>query len=326
MAVDDTQLLAALCPYCDGSHKLKKWFLIGSVFGPMEVADIKLLTQQIAAASVSKATKVWLWILQIPYSRVPPLILAMAPLGSKTTAAELAAMERDILQLLLQAADSFCIITLGSDGTVTKHNARRELLTLTSAVDIHYCIPHPEGNGQFITIMVHKVYGQALAIIQDLKYCQKMFRNNLFSGATLLLLGRYPIFYELIHVMALNFEDSPLYRRNVEKLDRQDDRAAARLFSADALKHAIEHTDNLGLVAYLFVFGEMVDAYQSRTIPHSERIKMVLRARFFKDLWKAFLRNAGYPERCYFISRDADDITDILINGLLSIIYIHWDC
>ncbi|TFY80575.1 hypothetical protein EWM64_g3442 [Hericium alpestre] len=280
--------------------------------------------RQVAEGKYDK-NPVFMGLTEIPYSHVPPLILAMAPLGSKTTAAELAAMERDILRLLLQAADSFCIITLGSDGAVTERNARRELLTLTSAVDIHYRILHPEGNGHFITVTVHKVYGQALAIIQDSKHCQKTFRNNLFSGATLLLLGRYPIYYELVRAMALNFEDSPLYRRDVEKLDRQDDRAAARLFSADALEHAIEHTDNLGLIAYLFVFGEMVDAYQSRTIPHSERVKMVLRARFFKDLWKAFLRDAGYPERRYFISRDADDITDILINGLLALIYIHRD-
>lgn len=60
-------------------------------------------------------------------------------------------------------------------------------------------------------------------------------------------------------------EDStPLFKRDVEKLDRQDDNAAARLFSANVLKFlANKHPDHAGKIVYLFIFGELVDAYQN---------------------------------------------------------------
>ena len=68
-------------------------------------------------------------------------------------------------------------------------------------------------------------------------------------------------------------EDSPLYIRDVEKLDRQDDNAAARFFSAATLQHLVQkESQDLGLIVYLFIFGELTDACQNRFIPHSERI------------------------------------------------------
>ncbi|KJA28106.1 hypothetical protein HYPSUDRAFT_93316, partial [Hypholoma sublateritium FD-334 SS-4] len=114
--------------------------------------------------------------------------------------------------------------------------------------------------------------------------------------------------------------------RDVKKLDRQDDRAAARLFSASTLEFIIQHNStNLGLIAYLFVFGEMVDAYQNRKMSHLERIKLLLRAKFFKEIWKSFLKEAGYSTCRHFISKEADDIMDIVIDGYLGLVYIHRD-
>jgi hypothetical protein len=121
--------------------------------------------------------------------------------------------------------------------------------------------------------------------------------------------------------------DSPLYWRDVDRLDRQDDRAAARLFSGSFLRYAISHhgDNNTGLSIYLFVVGELVDAYENRHIPHIERVRMVLCMCFFKALWKTFLRASGYQENRYFISADADDIIDILIDGFLALVFIHRD-
>ena len=52
---------------------------------------------------------------------------------------------------------------------------------------------------------------------------------------------------------------------------------------------------------------------------------MVLRMRFFKSIWKSFLRASGYQETRYFISADADDIIDTLIDGFLALVFIHRD-
>ena len=121
--------------------------------------------------------------------------------------------------------------------------------------------------------------------------------------------------------------DSPLYWCDVDRLDRQDDCAAARLFSAPFLRYCISQhgNTNLGLPIYLFIFGELVDAYENHHISHVERVKMVPHMQFFKAMWKSFLQQSGYPENRYFISVAADNIIDILIEGLIGLIFIHRD-
>ena len=170
------------------------------------------------------------------------------------------------------------------------------------------------------------MYGRYIAAIQDPKHGRKTCRNNLFSGARLLVLGNHTTQYKEIHQMASE-KDTPLYWRDVDRLDRQDDRAAARLFSASFLDYCITNhgNTNVALPIYLFIFGELIDAYENRQIPHVDRIKMVLRVYFFKSIWKSFLRRAGYPETRYFISAAADDIIDILIHGLIGLIFIYCD-
>ncbi|KAJ7218623.1 hypothetical protein GGX14DRAFT_560971 [Mycena pura] len=120
--------------------------------------------------------------------------------------------------------------------------------------------------------------------------------------------------------------NSPMYPRDWKKRDRMDDRAAARLSSADTLQQAAEDpTKNLGLAVYLFVFGDLIDAYQSRTISHHERAKIAIRTRLFLHTWRMFLRKASYTENRHFISKEAADIFEILVNGILGLIVIHRD-
>lgn len=162
-------------------------------------------------------------------------------------------------------------------------------------------------------------------MIQDSKHALKTFRNNLFSGARLLALGNFTAIYN--HIREIATEDgTPLYKRDVEKLDRQDDNAAARLFSADVLQFLTDnHPDYAGEIVYLFIFGELVNAYQNRSITHAERLKLVLRARYFLDAWETFLDNTEYKHSQYFLSREAIDIARIVIEGYISLVLIHRD-
>lgn len=117
-----------------------------------------------------------------------------------------------------------------------------------------------------------------------------------------------------------------MYHRDVEKLDRQDDNAATRLFSGATLEWLnSKHSEHLGLVIYLFVFGELIDAYQNRRISIIARVQMVLRAFFFMELWESFLDKAGYSKSRHFLSHEACDITRILIHGLLKLVFIYRD-
>jgi len=72
------------------------------------------------------------------------------------------------------------------------------------------------------------------SLLHDSKHALKTLRNNLFSGARLLVPGNYTIIYATIRDPFAN--DSPLYRRDVEKLDRQE-----RLFSTSTLSFLASH-------------------------------------------------------------------------------------
>ncbi|KAG7096508.1 hypothetical protein E1B28_003937 [Marasmius oreades] len=324
-AVDDTKLLPGYRPYYD-PHK-KQWFIVGGAGAIFEVNNVDALNKQLAAIKEAKATKVRLWALQILLPHIPPCIVAVTPIGNSNSATELAQMEMQILDHLVGNLH-LTIISLGSDGTVTEREARRELVKSGYATLHHHCFPHPDSSDspQTIKIPIYTIHGQKMVPNQDSKHARKTMRNNAFSGARCLVLGGHVICYQHVREIVHDTLRSPLYVRDVEKMDRQDDRAAARLFSASTLDYVIEHmSDYLGLASYVFVFGDMVDAYQSRTISHFERAKVILRARFFKDLWKKFLQEAGYPANRYYLSRDCDDILDTVIESLLGLQIIHRD-
>ncbi|KAJ7241409.1 hypothetical protein C8J57DRAFT_1085028, partial [Mycena rebaudengoi] len=123
--------------------------------------------------------------------------------------------------------------------------------------------------------------------IQDAKHGRKTFRNNASSGAKGMVLANFLVYFEQMYTMSMK-ANSPMYGQDWKRRDRMDYRAAARLFSADTLEQAAEDLEhNMGLIVYLFVFGDLIDTYQSRTISDHERAKMVIRARIFLQTWLA---------------------------------------
>jgi hypothetical protein len=109
-------------------------------------------------------------------------------------------------------------------------------------------------------------------------------------------------------------------------LDRQDDAAATRLGSADVLQWLADHYPQLlGPIVYLFIFYELIDAYQNRVMKHVERAQLALQALFFMEMWEDFLEKAGYAKSKHFLLHEACDITRFLIHGLLQLIIIYCD-
>jgi len=215
------------------------------------------------------------------------------------------------------------IVSYACDGTEVEHSVQRLFLDLTSKREVK--IHNPRQGSKPIVVEFGFYRSQAICMVQDSKHALKTMRNNLFSGACFLIFGNFLAMY--IHILEMAFEDgSPLYHRDVIKLDRQDDNAATQLFSAQTLEFlANHHPDYIGIIVYLFVFGELVDAYQNRHITHSERIKLVLRARYFLDSWETYLSMCGYQKDHYFISREASDILRIIIEGFIALVIIHRD-
>ena len=218
------------------------------------------------------------------------------------------------------------IVSYASDGAAVERAVQDLFVSKANAV-LSIKVPDPEQQEYTLRIPLFGPSRSPVVMVQDSKHALKTLRNNLFSGARLLVLGNHTAMYSQVRDIAFSdHPESPLYRRDVEKMDRQDDNAATRLFSAATLNFLTErHPDRVGLAVYLFVMGEAVDAYQSRTIGHLERVKMVLRCRYFLRLWKRFLQAAGYNEAKYYISKEADDILNKLIDGLLALVYVYRD-
>jgi hypothetical protein len=94
----------------------------------------------------------------------------------------------------------------------------------------------------------------------------------------------------------------------------------------DTLKYlADHHPEYLEEIIYLFVFGELIDAYQGRSMCHADRLQLVLHARYFLDSWASFLDIAGYNKSVYLLSREAVNIARIIIEGYIALLYIHRD-
>ena len=160
--------------------------------------------------------------------------------------------------------------------------------------------------------------------IQDSKHGAKTARNQLFTGARILALGNFPMFFQML-LDVVNHASSPLFRRDVERVDKQDDRAAARLLSSETLKFILtHHSDRAGLLCYLFVLGELIDAWQHRALTPVERAKMALRARFFLMCWRSHItQHPDHDVSVNFISRESFDIFMTMCDSLLKLIVVH---
>lgn len=194
-----------------------------------------------------------------------------------------------------------------------------------------YTFKHPLEQRDPIKVKLQLFDGLPLIQQQDTKHLRKTCRNNIFSGARSLVIGNYYAAYHQIYEIAFSEKSAkgtapPIKRRDVVKLDRQDDNAAARLFSAAVLEWEAERANpRHGLIHLLFVLGELVDSCQSHTVTHEERIQMAWRVLFFIEHWKEFLMSAGYSLGQYYISHQCASIIKTVVNAVLSLILTYRD-
>lgn len=342
LSCDDTKLFPAFRPYWDASEEAH--YVVGCAGSPVRIVNIEDFTSQLQRGLLEKATKVSvpsnikllyqlissqirLWCVQVPLPNVAPAIVAARAIPDKVPAEELVRYQLEILCGLID--QKINVVSSASDGSATERSMQRKL-TLNAGGTWEYRIRHPKptdpGKPDIITsIPIFK--GQPVVMVQDAKHAAKTARNNAYTGAKLLTLGNYIAMYSQIRRAAFA-HDGPLYRKDVEKVDRQDDNAACRLLSAATLRWFVANPkgeDVRGLIVYLFLMGELVDAYQSRTLPHVERVKMVLRLHFFLERWEAFLGRAGYGKSTHFVSHQFRDILRYLIFGLIQLVIVYRD-
>jgi hypothetical protein len=217
------------------------------------------------------------------------------------------------------------VASYAADGS-TVERAVQELLKqqATRTEEIHFEHPADDGTKHEDVVITLYFFGEhPIAILQDPKHLLKTFRNNVFSGAQVPILPNHPILFSDIRNMALS-DDSPIFHRDVIKVDRQDDNAATRLFSGASLEWLSKrHPEQRGLFTFLFICGELIDAYQSRSLSIHERTQMVLRARYFFELWEKFIDVGGYSKQKHYVSPQCAKIVKILIDGFLQLVAIY---
>ncbi|KAI0309338.1 hypothetical protein OF83DRAFT_1179744 [Amylostereum chailletii] len=327
ISYDDTKLHASLRTYWDESAQTH--FLVGHKGEPIAIASTEVLQDLLRDKNGPKpVTKLRLWSLQMAMPKVPPIIVAMKAIPGNLSTEVLYDLSLNILKGLINRG--LKVISYSSDGTETERKIQHYLVE-RSSFKYQFCIPNPspsDGEGSDIIIIIATIDGQVFVVMQDSKHLPKTVRNNNFTGAKFFALGNSYASYSEVRNLAFGTDGvPPLYHRDVEKLDRQDDNVATRLFSSASLEYLSQHfPEKRGQIIYLFVFGELADSYQNRSINHLDRLKMALRVRYFIDIWSKFLDKAKYePKSKYFISREATDIVRMAVDGLIGLIIIHRD-
>ncbi|KAK1226504.1 Methionine--tRNA ligase, mitochondrial [Marasmius sp. AFHP31] len=320
ISCDDTKLTPALRPYYNKAED--QYYLVGAVGKPLVLASPDDFRRVVTQGLAEKATKLRLFCMQIALPGVPSIILAAKAIPSSLNAATLTEYSWEILSGLLEKGIKVC--SYACDGAATERSVQRNLRTKASTTRV-VRIPHPGREEEPIEIRVHFYGKDPIAFIQDPKHALKTVRNNLYSGSKCLTFPHDVAMYSQVRDMY--HKGCPIRYRDWHRYDKQDDSAATRLTSSATLKWLVENesTSHLALIIYLFVFGELVDAYENRSINIRTRVRMVLRAYFFLETWIQFLRSVNYPLRKHCLSHEAIDIINTLVHGFLESVIIYRD-
>jgi hypothetical protein len=265
----------------------------------------------------------------IPLLKIPPRLIATMPLRSKVSRPELRVWHDAVEERL--EAHGLHITSYTVDGVSIERGLTHDLHNEAIASGrVHkWTYRHPVTGGPPIVLNAPLLKnGKPRIVSTDGKHLKKNARGSATSGARVLVLGQYIVHYGMLATLAES-ANSPLLRSDIIGVDKQDDRACARLLSSAVIRQISLLDDlrsELGLTIFLWNAGEAVDAQQSRTIPHLERIKMLWRARFFFDSWRQYvLDHPHYSVNTHFITRELYDIISIFINAMLTMILIHRD-
>ncbi|KAH7876772.1 uncharacterized protein C8R40DRAFT_1236404 [Lentinula edodes] len=197
LCCDDAKLFASLRLYWDSGKK--KHFLIGGSDGAVEVSDPDSVEQVIRDAKIQKATKIRIWCLMLQAPKSGPIVLYAMPLGTSLTAEKLEPYSQRLIRGLINS--KIQVVSYACDGTEIERKIQALLVTNGDS-RIEYAIAPPKSSGDVLKCVVPIFDSQPVAMIQDSKHALKTFRNNLYSGARLLVLGNHSLFYAQIHKLA----------------------------------------------------------------------------------------------------------------------------
>ncbi|KZV87329.1 hypothetical protein EXIGLDRAFT_620792 [Exidia glandulosa HHB12029] len=305
----------------DWSDEKQSWILLGGVGDPIPFRTPEELRETITKNAPEQASKVRVWNVQIPLPGIPPRPVCVVPVGSSTNGEMLLEMHHNVYAATRTAGAR--VLTYSCDGTAVELTTQ-ELWANSASSTKTYTFRHPVHGQPDIVISIPVHDGFPVLNMQDNKHFWKDCRMAVHSGARFLVLGAYTITYSQLRILA-DAENSPLQIRDVERTDKMDDYAAARMFSAATLEFVVVHFPRWrGLIVYLFVVGDLVDAYQCRGMNNSDRLVIAFRSMFFFQFWRGFIDKAGYSSS-YCLAPETMKIGLVVCNSLAGLILGHRD-
>lgn len=202
-------------------------------------------------ASGGAASQILAIMIGVPLDSISPKVIGLYPTNGKEKGLDVKAILDEVRKYV--HSKGFRVLSYALDGGGAEKGAQR--LTLSEQTSEYLEVTAPEFNVSFRTPMLD---GVPLIMVQDVEHARKTFRNNLTSGARLMLLGKSLICYEYLLRM-LGYEGSGIVQSDLMWQDKQDDGAALRLFNAQALASLIEDRKIKegmeGLFTLLSIFG-----------------------------------------------------------------------
>jgi hypothetical protein len=245
-------------------------------------------------------------------------VVALVASYDKENAEEIAAGHLSVLDYCSKAGMS--IASIGSDGAATEISALRILHN--SVKD--YLVFQKADSGISVQVTLIGSPPRPVVPVQDPKHAQKTAANQLLSGARLLLFGKFHL--NISHLVALLGERSPLYSQDVLNCDKQDDGRAYQTMNWETLEVSLQSPQHIGLAIYLFLFGELTDAWLCPTMIHLDRIQSAWTCLFFLRYWHQSLTDESNPLMSINrngISRQSYEIFHFLGNSLIGLILSH---
>ncbi|KAJ7671406.1 hypothetical protein DFH06DRAFT_928301, partial [Mycena polygramma] len=230
---------------------------------------------------------------------MPVFPVAFLPNKGRMKATEYHDLHLRLRKLCGEAGLKF--LASGADGAKTEVNAQQSMMNAPTEKRLSYT---NEKYGVFLSCPVYPDTGPHICTT-DPDHARKTARNNFLYGTHFLTVG----FLFLCHAVLMTLimiARCPLYIKDIFNPDKQDDGAARRMFTNILFSFLVDSNGNLlhpsfeGLFILTFILGELFDAWMKRSMPHTERVVCVFRARHFLTIWRSNIVNAESRYRDLF--------------------------
>ncbi|KAI0645527.1 hypothetical protein C8Q79DRAFT_1104104 [Trametes meyenii] len=312
-----------------GSH------ILGSVL-PLDectVEDADGISQLVNRVNEEKqyASQVRAILIKIPLPQIPPFVVALRPTKGDDDAETIYRLHLQLLDMA--AALGMKVISMAADGASSEQGAQSLMDHSQSTLEpLTY-----EYTRYGVRLRSPVLPTGPLVSCQDPQHARKTCRNQPQHGTHTASLGRGVV----VNRMLVTLQETGvagLMRRDVENVDKQDDGAARRLFHPVALLAMTSKDDEgkrviqeeyRGLFVYLFIFGELFDAWLNRRMAAQDRVLAALRARFFLHVWQNHIKQMErrfpdlYKPNRSFISPSSFNIFNRLCDTLVLLILAY---